>query len=629
MKNIFHSALLAMAVLVSVNFSVNAQDLIPDQNAKGKWGYVNSDGLKVINYNYTHASAFKDGRALVQKGGKWGYIDEHGKEVIKIKYTEMAVWAGEYCKVGVGGKVDGDGVVTGAKYGYINKAGEYVLKPEYDEIGSFETGLAYVKKDKKYGYIDPDFNLVIPCKYSAIGSYNSAGLCWVKDGNKYGVYNAEGKIIVPVKYKAIGTFYGEYFESNPLACKVVSNSEYVQKYIKLLETNPDATLADVVPPKLAILMRETPHYELPSHYFIEGKNFTELDMSTYNYILVSNYGKIQPGTFNEYVDDEKDMAGIYSSTGEELLPAGKYDVAMLPSDGAIGVVNLKNDKMQLNYYDIASKKLLLNGYVEVEAVAPFINGYAVIYKPGLNFIVDKNGDTVSKFYKYILPPKEGAYLVNENDKFGIIDHRGNELVKPTFAFLTPESEGLFCAIKEGESKFGYIDRQGNYVIRPKYDMATSFTNGYARVCINDNWGIINKEGKAIVNIKWDGIAVNMNPNKEYVWVKKDNQWNCLKIADNTLSFTTNFADVEGFDNNGYSIVQDKKGLYGCVNTAGEIIIPTGLETYGDATACRDFIVDTYKKPFTMTDVYRYNIYSKDLRNSYKLTDSLDSSVWDY
>lgn len=203
------------------------------------------------------------------------------------------------------------------------------------------------------------------------------------------------------------------------------------------------------------------------------------------------------------------------------------------------------------------------------------------------------------------------------------------MVKPTFAFLTPESEGLFCAIKEGESKFGYIDRQGNYVIRPKYDMATSFTNGYARVCLNDNWGIINKEDKAIVNIKWDGIAVNINPNKEYVWVKKDNQWNCLKIADNTLSFTTNFADVEGFDTNGYSIVQDKKGLYGCVNTAGEIIIPTGLETYGDATACRDFIVDTYKKPFTMTDVYRYNIYSKDLRNSYKLTDSLDSSVWDY
>ena len=89
MKNIFHSALLAMAVLVSVNFSVNAQDLIPDQNAKGKWGYVNSDGLKVINYNYTHASAFKDGRALVQKGGKWGYIDEHGKEVIKIKFTAV------------------------------------------------------------------------------------------------------------------------------------------------------------------------------------------------------------------------------------------------------------------------------------------------------------------------------------------------------------------------------------------------------------------------------------------------------------------------------------------------------------------------------------------------------------
>ncbi|WP_073348060.1 WG repeat-containing protein [Bacteroides congonensis] len=93
---------------------LNAQTLIPEQNGKGKWGYVDLDGKKVIDYKFKEAYPFIDGKAKVKKGEKWGYIDARGKEVIKIKYSEMYEWNGDYCKIAEGGSVK-DGILTGAK----------------------------------------------------------------------------------------------------------------------------------------------------------------------------------------------------------------------------------------------------------------------------------------------------------------------------------------------------------------------------------------------------------------------------------------------------------------------------------------------------------------------------------
>ena len=68
MNHIFRKMLLSCAtVICTAGFAV-AQDLIPDQNQKGKWGYVDADGKKVLNYDYNHSNSFIDGRALAQTG---------------------------------------------------------------------------------------------------------------------------------------------------------------------------------------------------------------------------------------------------------------------------------------------------------------------------------------------------------------------------------------------------------------------------------------------------------------------------------------------------------------------------------------------------------------------------------
>jgi hypothetical protein len=46
-------------------------------------------------------------------------------------------------------------------------------------------------------------------------------------------------------------------------------------------------------------------------------------------------------------------------------------------------------------------------------------------------------------------------------------------------------------------KWGYIDRTGKYIIKPRFDKADPFSNGLARVELDDTWGYINKTGKFV------------------------------------------------------------------------------------------------------------------------------------
>ena len=46
------------------------------------------------------------------------------------------------------------------------------LKKLYDEVGSFNYGLAWVKKNNKYGFINKDKQLVVPLKYEYASDFH-------------------------------------------------------------------------------------------------------------------------------------------------------------------------------------------------------------------------------------------------------------------------------------------------------------------------------------------------------------------------------------------------------------------------------------------------------------------------
>ncbi len=658
-----------------IGLNAFAQNLIPHQNEKGKWGYIDDAGQVILKYNYNYASAFVDGRAKVRKGNKWGYIDATGKEVIKIKYSEMRTWDGNYCKVAIGGKVEDGMLVSGGKWGYINRAGDIVLKCEYDEIGSFKDGLAHICKAGKYGYIDTNYQIFIPVKYSAIGSFNEQGYCWVNDGGKFdttnnklvvggkfGVYNRRGELIIPAKYKMIGTFTGKPLDANPLIAKFTNSEEYITKTKNNLKeawknrnkkadnniftgdntfdfsdgeryaSNAQNALINSFQESMtkedAIIMSECERFNLLTYTFIKPEKFSTINMPINTYFAVSNnYNAAMQFDFRTSRTKKHDKIGIISGVGEILLAPGKYPIAYFAEGDFIPVAKENKNKLQVNYHNTKTGKLLMKKWLDTWAVTPFNNGVAVIANENNQYLIDINGNKVSSEYEYILPPVDNIYIVKKGT-YGLIDNSGKEVISPSFNIIYPIKEQVMCAQKEVNGTFGYLDNTGNYVIPSKYLNARSFNNGVAIVKDTNGWGEIDHNDSVIIKCEWADIKPRTTPNTQYQWVQKEGLWHNLDIKNNKI-ISKGYINAINFNENDIAFVYEQSGLIGAVNLADELIIPCRLSNLERAEECYKSMIEQNKTSLHEVDVYRYNLMFDDTRNQFRLTEKVTENLWDF
>jgi len=130
-------------------------------------------------------------------------------------------------------------------------------------------------------------------------------------------------------------------------------------------------------------------------------------------------------------------------------------------------------------------------------------------------------------------------------------------------------------------KWGYIGLDGNFLIKPTFDYAELFNdNGRAIVSKNGLYGIIDSEGKTVLNFQYDyisdysdGLAIATDKSGYKVINKYG------KIVFENKGYISSF-------NEGYAIVEsnnspDAHSLYGYLNREGKIVIPPQYESAGD------------------------------------------------
>ena len=116
-----------------------------------KQGYINNEGIIVIQPQFELAYNFCDNRALIVENDKWGYIDKTGKIISKTWFESAEDFSEGMACVKIGGK-----------WGYIDKTGNIVIEPRFDFPGTFKEGLARANIGKEWGYIDKSGEFVIP-----------------------------------------------------------------------------------------------------------------------------------------------------------------------------------------------------------------------------------------------------------------------------------------------------------------------------------------------------------------------------------------------------------------------------------------------------------------------------------
>lgn len=139
---------------------------------------------------------------------------------------------------------------------------------------------------------------------------------------------------------------------------------------------------------------------------------------------------------------------------------------------------------------------------------PFSEGLALIEEAGLRGFIDARGERR-------LPAsgvdagsfREGrAWVRYGPDQVGFIDRRGALVVEPRWRAAQDMSEGLAWVLDVRSNRWGAVSASGHLQIAAGFEDPAPFSDGLARVGRGGHYGVINRQGKAVIPLKYSQVT---------------------------------------------------------------------------------------------------------------------------
>ncbi len=185
------------------------------------------------------------------------------------------------------------------------------------------------------------------------------------------------------------------------------------------------------------------------------------------------------------------------------------------------------------------------------------NDYYIVATDSLFGLVDRKGEMVLKPVYYTLSLYgDDKFLAEKGDKKMIIDSKGKEVLSLTkYETVQAFQDTKLLAVsltKDGESISGIIDENGNYVVRPsaKYKRIVSII--YDKMFIyqsggnNPQCGLMSIDGESLIRAKYD-LMTALSDELFAAFNSKDGKIECQivnkndeKIGDDTYQYVDNF-----------------------------------------------------------------------------------------
>lgn len=146
--------------------------------------------------------------AVKNENDKWGYIDTSGNMVIEFEFEDAKSFSDDgYAWVRGGHAIDSEGNEM-SMWGLIDSDGNEIIPFQYNDVHDFFNGLAAVKNaDGLWGYVDDKGNEVIPCQYKEAGDFVGDQLAFVaNESGRYGFINKENNVIIDFQYYCAKNF---------------------------------------------------------------------------------------------------------------------------------------------------------------------------------------------------------------------------------------------------------------------------------------------------------------------------------------------------------------------------------------------------------------------------------------
>ncbi|MEK3794767.1 WG repeat-containing protein [Paenibacillus sp. FSL R7-0204] len=165
---------------------------------------------------------------------------------------------------------------------------------------------------------------------------------------------------------------------------------------------------------------------------------------------------------------------------------------------------------------------------------------------------------------------DGVASYSKNGLSGIIDQSGNIILDPTYTRVDVFSEGF--ALVEIDSNFGFLNTKGEVTHPAVWNNALFFKNGLAAVSNSNNkWGCVNTNGDLVIPTKYSFLGAC---DDERICFQKGRKYGFLNM-EGEIVIPPIFEEVDGFSE-GYAAVQVNK-KWGIIDTKGDFIVEPALE----------------------------------------------------
>jgi hypothetical protein len=151
---------------------------------------IDSTFKTIIPYEkqFTGIKGPSEGLFLVKNNGLFGYFNTKGDKVIDFQFKSAGLFENGLAKVDMNK--------------YINKKGEVVSRINFNQKLEVVHGLFAVAKNGKWGFVDHDDKQLTPYKYDFV-DYFPKRYALVQKNNKKGLVDGKGKEVAPPIYERI------------------------------------------------------------------------------------------------------------------------------------------------------------------------------------------------------------------------------------------------------------------------------------------------------------------------------------------------------------------------------------------------------------------------------------------
>lgn len=452
----------------------------------GIYGLIDSKTGKIIAIpQYNHIKT-NEGFIKVFKGNRRGILDTNGKELCPVIYNDVTylsedkkyykIWETErkmYTVIDTTGKIYfnfkydnfqkfSNGVACVQKnknWGIILPNGTEILKPTYSIIRTASEGFLAFREGNLFGFLDTKGQIAIEAnKYSQVGDFKN-GMAWVIEKGKYGAINTKGELLIAPKFRKIENFYGN---------------------VALAQEKEDWGLIDT---KGNWIIK--PSYKV--HY--------------------SN--QVYPEVQRLVLSDAPLEDILLDFKGRKL--SGKYE-KISPFSENFAVVKKNN---QYNFINLEGKEISSQSFQDLES---FSEGLAVFTtKNGLKGFIDTTGKIVIEpKYKSSTSFYKGFAKVKDNQKTYFIDYTGEEKKLPlnlnwkeeeidVMNVRIPQKDKSYKIVSKN-GYFGLIDNKEIWICPAKYQSISEFSEGYAFVGATYFQGLLDLNGKSIIEAENEDIT---------------------------------------------------------------------------------------------------------------------------